>query len=142
LEFIIIFNFLILSGLFILKYVHHKDLFREYLNLLVLSILFYTTPLIISFGVYFGLWHSLGSTFDQIQFLKQKNSKFNIIDFSLKSIPLSIVSFIFFLIITLKLTNFSTQDLSSKTASFFIFLATITLPHTIMRDKLYQKIRC
>ncbi|MGI8502266.1 MAG: Brp/Blh family beta-carotene 15,15'-dioxygenase [Hassallia sp.] len=111
---------------------------------IILGLLFYITPLIISFGVYFGLWHSLGSTFDQLEYLKKVNSKVSLISYYLKSIPLSIISIMFLIIIALFLNNFNVQELqkhlNTTMASFFIFIASITLPHTIIRDKLYRNI--
>lgn len=139
LKFIIILNFVVLTVLFSLNFVQKKDFFRECLNLLVLSILFYTTPLIISFGVYFGLWHSLSSTFDQLHFLKKKNLKFNLINFSIDSIVFSIIPLIIFVLFAFNSDKFSTDNFSLKVADFFIFIATITLPHTLVRDKLYKK---
>lgn len=137
-------NFLIISLLFSFKYASKKDLIREYLVLSVLELLFYTSPLIISFGVYFGLWHSLSSTFDQLECLKKVNSKASLIDDYLKSIPIIIISIILLIIIALFLNNFNIQELqqhlNTTMASFFIFIASITLPHTIIRDKLYINI--
>ncbi|MEH2120933.1 Brp/Blh family beta-carotene 15,15'-dioxygenase [Nostoc sp.] len=141
---IIILNSLIISLFFNLKYLSQKDLIREYLSLIILGILFYTTPLIISFGVYFGLWHSLGSTFDQLECLKKANLKASGIDYYLKSIPISIISIIFLIIIAFFLNDFNIEQLqkhlNTTMASFFIFIASITLPHTIIRDNLYRSI--
>lgn len=138
-----IFNFFILSILYILNYATKKDLFREYLNLSVLGLLFYTTPLIISFGVYFGLWHSLGSTLEQLQFNDKTNFWENLINFYLKSLPLIIISLLILLATILIYSELNTDRLLNKfdviIACFFIFIAIITLPHTIIRDKFYQK---
>ncbi|MBV8882853.1 MAG: Brp/Blh family beta-carotene 15,15'-dioxygenase [Chroococcidiopsidaceae cyanobacterium CP_BM_RX_35] len=142
LVFIIILNSVVLSLLLIFKYANMKEIFRESLNLLVLSLLFYTTPLMVSFGVYFGLWHSLGSTFDQIQFIRKYNSKFNFVDFYLKSIPLTLISISIFIVFYLFFLHFNHLDFQKSNliiGLFFINLAAITLPHTIIRDKLYIK---
>ncbi len=97
---IILLNSLIISVLFMFKYITKKELLRETLNLLVLSLLFYTAPLMVSFGVYFGLWHSLGSTFDQIQFIRRYDLQFDFVDFYLKSIPLNVISIAAFIYLT------------------------------------------
>ncbi|MEH2067705.1 MAG: Brp/Blh family beta-carotene 15,15'-dioxygenase [Nostoc sp.] len=140
---IIIINFLTIGLLFSLKYANKKDLIREYLILSVLGILFYTTPLMISFGIYFSIWHSLGSTFDQIELLRNNTDNLKITDFYLRAIPLSIISIIFLILVALFLNNFNIQELeknlNATMAAFFIFLAAITFPHTIIRDKLYRK---
>lgn len=139
---LVILNILVINGLFSCKYITQKELLREHLNLLVLGLLFYTNPLIISFGIYFSLWHSLGSTFDQIQLFKRGDRNINLISFYLKAMPLTIASLTIFLAVSLILVNFNIQELAKNLntiiALFFIFLATITLPHTIIRDRLYR----
>ncbi|MBV9385462.1 MAG: Brp/Blh family beta-carotene 15,15'-dioxygenase [Chroococcidiopsidaceae cyanobacterium CP_BM_ER_R8_30] len=142
LVFIIILNSIILGLLFLFEYATKQEMFREILNLFVLGLLFYTTPLMISFGVYFGLWHSLGSTFDQIQFIRKYNSKFNFVDFYLKSIPLTLISILVFVAFYLFFFYFNYQPFQKTSliiGLFFINLAAITLPHTIIRDKLYVR---
>ena len=132
-------NFLILSILFVFKYLTKQELLREILNLTVLSLLFYTAPLMVSFGVYFGLWHSLGSSLDQIQFIRKYDLKFDFANFYIKSIPLTLISITAFILSYLFLVhfNYSQQDINITISWFFIGLAAITLPHTIIRDRLY-----
>jgi len=136
---IILLNSLIISVLFMFKYVTKKELLRETLNLLVLSLLFYTALLMVSFGVYFGLWHSLGFTFAQIQFIRRYDLQFDFVDFYLKSIPLTVISIAAFILSYLFLIhlNHFQKDLNLTISWFFIGLAAITLPHTITRDRLY-----
>ncbi len=137
---IIILNFVIMSLLFIFKCVTKQELIKEILNLLVLGLLFYTAPLMTSFGVYFGFWHSLGSTFDQIQFVRKYDFKFNFVDFYLKSVPLTLISISVFTLFYFFLFHFNPQSFQESNliiGYFFINLAAITLPHTIIRDKLY-----
>ncbi len=140
---IILLNSLIISALFIFKYANNKELLREALNLSVLAILFYTAPLMVSFGVYFCLWHSLGSTFDQLQLIRKSNLKFNLLDVYLQYIPLTIIALLVFITVYCFLAHFnknlSPENLNAIIGLFFIGLAAITLPHTIIRDKLYSR---
>lgn len=140
---IIFVNSLIISALFIFNYVNNEELLRETLNLSVLALLFYTAPLMVSFGVYFCLWHSLGSTFDQLQLLRKSHLNFNLIDVYLQSIPLSIIAIVIFITTYCFLAHFnknlSPENLNAIIGLFFIGLAAITLPHTIIRDKLYSR---
>ena len=136
-------NFLTISMLFIFHYATEKEFIQEALNLSLLGLLFYSAPLLVSFGVYFGLWHSLGSTFDQIQLIRKYNQKFSFSDFYLCSLPLSVVSILGFIAGYLFLAHYNVtaqNDLNSLTCLFFIGIAALTVPHTFVRNKIYANI--
>jgi Brp/Blh family beta-carotene 15,15'-monooxygenase len=136
-------NVLLLGILFVIGSVTQHQLLQELLNLGILSFLFCTAPLMLSFAVYFGLWHSLASTLDQIKFIRQYNLQFDWSMFYRASIPYSLVSILGFVL--LYATTWSHNgDLQGtiygSISLFFIGLAVITLPHTIIRDGLYRRL--
>lgn len=133
-------NFLILSFLVQYHYISKQDCLKEVFNILILAVLFYTAPLIISFGIYFTLWHSLGSTLDQIKFIHQYDSTFGFSTFYLRVIPLTFISVLLLAIAEVLLHEFSfyQPSLTAATSLFFGSLAAITLPHALLRDELYQ----
>lgn len=140
---VIIVNYIIMSALFLSNNATKNELLRESLNLCVLGLLFYKAPLMISFSVYFGLWHAVSSILDQINFIKKYNSNFKLIDLYISSLPLTIAFLGVFSIAYLLLADFQHQfncfNLNSLIGWFFVAIAAITLPHTILRDKLYIK---
>ena len=50
------------------------SVWKELFYLMLISVLFYTTNLIVSFAAYFVIWHSIPSIFDQINYLYKKVS--------------------------------------------------------------------
>lgn len=63
---------------FILWMIDYKRLklsvWKELFYLMLISVLFYTTNLIVSFAAYFVIWHSIPSIFDQINYLYKEVS--------------------------------------------------------------------
>lgn len=95
--------------------------------LLLLALLFSTTPLIYGFAIYFVVWHSVPSIQDQIRFLypKQKTSFLSYLKSSMPYWIASVVGlgFVYFYF---DISSFSFLPL------FFSFLAAITFPHTVV----------
>lgn len=137
---VVLLNLLIFSLLKQQRYLSRQVYLKEVFNLVVLAILFYSAPLIVSFGVYFAFWHSLGSTLDQIRFIRQYDSKFSLKIFYWQTAPLTLLSVFLFVIAGLILTEFNYYSPSATAIAglFFVSLAAITLPHALIRDGLYQ----
>lgn len=75
------YNFVIISGsilafLFLLRIIEGslkiKGFLIELLDLGILTLLFKFTPLLFSFGIYFGLWHSLNAMVSERKYLYRK----------------------------------------------------------------------
>ena len=112
-----------------------QDFVREVFSLIVLATLFICTPLLVGFACYFGLWHSLSSVLDQVNVLSESDNTFNLKRFYRKSMPLTIVSLIGMLLIF-----YVGQQLIPSLpilSIFFVILATITLPHMVLVDRMY-----
>jgi len=101
---IILLNVLLLGGLTQLRYLSRSVFWREVVNLLVLAVLFNSAPLIVSFGIYFTLWHSLSSTVAQIHLIRQFNPAFNLTTFYVQAAPLTLVSIALFVLMLTQLS--------------------------------------
>ncbi|MFN7116983.1 MAG: Brp/Blh family beta-carotene 15,15'-dioxygenase [Saprospiraceae bacterium] len=109
---------------------------RELMNLLTLSALFFSTPLLLGFAIYFVVWHSLGSANDQIHFFKTRRSAYSWKHYLRQTLPLSVVAiaglgFLYWLKTLL--------GLQPHIGILFIFISVITLPHMILMDQLYDE---
>jgi beta-carotene 15,15'-dioxygenase len=101
-----------------------KRIFQELLFLFVFAIIFKTSSLIWGFAIYFILWHSIPSMFDQITFLYKSVSIENFIKYFKSAFVYWIVSL--FGISILYLIFRKDYFFNSL---FFSFLAAITFPH-------------
>lgn len=101
-----------------------KRIFQELLFLFVFAIIFKTSSLIWGFAIYFILWHSIPSMFDQITFLHKSVSVENFIKYFKSAFFYWIVSLFGILILYLIFR----KDYFFN-ALFFSFLAAITFPH-------------
>ncbi len=118
-------SFLILT---IIKFLRNKEfiktVFQELLFLFVFAIIFKTSSLIWGFAIYFILWHSIPSMFDQITFLYGAISLVNFKKYFKAAFYYWIVSLVGILILF-----FVFQKDYFFDALFFSFLAAITFPH-------------
>lgn len=111
------------------------DMHKEIFSLFILFGLFISTPLLIGFGVYFLLWHSLGSILDQLKIFKSHDVKYDISTYLIQLLPLSLLAF---LGLALAYLWFGTEISSSFNLSIlFIFISVITVPHSILIDQFY-----
>ena len=101
-----------------------KRIVQELLFLFVFAIIFKTSSLIWGFAIYFILWHSIPSMFDQITFLYGSVSFENFKKYFKSAFFYWIVSLIGILILFLIFR----EDYFFN-ALFFSFLAAITFPH-------------
>ncbi len=90
-------------------------------------------PLMLSFGLYFVGSHSIHAWGHIAKNLKIPNTKLY-----LQSLPFN-VGALFILAIFLFLQNENTQLLQSYAATFFVFLACVSLPHIILMHLFYKK---
>jgi beta-carotene 15,15'-dioxygenase len=129
------FAFLVFCTYFAVKSVgFRKQLFSELFYLLVFSIIFKSSSLIWGFAIYFGLWHSIPSIRNQIQFLYGKVSSKNVLRYIKEASLYWIIS-----LVGLTILYFIFKDLQLFNALFFSFLAAITFPHVFVILKMFDK---
>jgi beta-carotene 15,15'-dioxygenase len=130
------FVFLVFCTYFSIKsVVFRKQLFLELFFLLVFSIIFKSSSLIWGFAIYFGIWHSIPSILNQIQFLYGKVNSKNVLRYIKEAFLYWIIS-----LIGLALLYFIFKDLQLFNALFFSFLAAITFPHMFVILKMFDKV--
>ncbi|WP_440880545.1 Brp/Blh family beta-carotene 15,15'-dioxygenase [Tenacibaculum sp. C7A-26P2] len=105
-------------------YNDYKTLLEEILNFTFFYILFKATSLIVSFSIYFIIWHSIPSIFDQIEFLYKKKSKSLVILYLKKSSLLWLISLF---LVTLSFIYLKESILFNS--FIFAILFIISIPH-------------
>jgi len=104
----------------------------------LIHLTFYLFPVIISFTFYFIFLHSLKVLFQEYSFLKEKFTDLNFIKFIKLLLPHTLISLIFLLLFIF----FSEETSINLSALLFamISISVITLPHSVVMAKFYQKI--
>lgn len=115
--------------LFIHKKSSSRNLILILLQTLFVLILFYKLPPIVSFSLYFGLWHSLVILEKEYLLLKETKVIKGIFDFVYLLTPFTLTSLIGLIILVYIL------DLNSY-FTLLIFISAIAFPHTLIMDKL------
>ncbi len=111
-----------------------NEFYKEVFNFFILMLLFFTTPLLIGFGIYFVFWHSMASIKDQLKIFNRLNKHFNTQKFLWQLVPLSVGAFIGLSILYFFLGDKMDQGLNL--GAFFLFISVITVPHSILMDRL------
>lgn len=100
---------------------------EEILYLFVLFIIFKASNLIISFGIYFIVWHSIPSIIDQLEFMYGKASRQNFIKYLKKSILFWGIG-----LLTIGILFWYYKDSILLESVLFGVLFVISLPHVIV----------
>lgn len=113
-----------------------KEFKQEIGKILLLSMLFFTTPLLVGFGVYFVLWHSFEAMHHQVSLLKTTKPGYRMSDYLIQSLPLTLVSFAG---LGMLLYFFGdTFNKGQNMGALFLFIAVITVPHAFLMEWLYR----
>jgi beta-carotene 15,15'-dioxygenase len=113
-----------------------KEFKQEIGKILLLSMLFFTTPLLVGFGVYFVLWHSFEAMNHQVSLLKKTKPAYRMRDYLIQSLPLTLASFA-----GLGMLLYFFGDVFNKgqnMGALFLFIAVITVPHAFLMEWLYR----
>jgi Brp/Blh family beta-carotene 15,15'-monooxygenase len=125
--------FLVFTGFYINTFctIFKKHIAINLFFLALFTIIFLNSGLIWGFGIYFILWHSVPSIYDQVMYLYGSSSKKSWLAY-FKS------GFIFWLIPSLSifaLYFFVNNDITFK-ALFFALIAAVTFPHAYVISKM------
>ncbi|WP_299122577.1 Brp/Blh family beta-carotene 15,15'-dioxygenase [uncultured Winogradskyella sp.] len=105
----------------------------ELFYLIIFSIIFKVSSLIWGFTIYFILWHSIPSLYEQVLFIYGNFNKKNLLRYCKTAFPYWIISIIGILIVY---SIFRDDKLFY--AIFFSFIAAVTFPHTLVINKLFS----
>ena len=122
-------------NLFANKILSSTQILQELLQIGLLMILFWLTPPLIGFAIYFVFWHSLTSIMDQIEFLKERRKSYSIAKYIKDTLPLTILALLsmgggYYLL--------SGQGIAIDIGWIFVFISIITLPHVLLIELLYE----
>lgn len=129
-------NLLQIVNLFEQELISKERFYRELSNFLLLVGLFATTPLLVGFGLYFMCWHSVSSTLDQLKIFQDWDQEYDLKKYLLQVIPLTALAFLGLGAIYYFLGDQMNHGINL--GAFFLFIAIITVPHSILMDKLYS----
>ncbi len=139
---LIISNLLLVNILFIaanysFNYLQFNQALKEILILLTLTLLYYTTPLYLSFFTYWIFFHSYNSFIETSQYLYNSRTIRSLFKSWKKSLPLSLVSYLGMILLYLVLSSNSENVLIS---TLFIVIACLTVPHMIVIQYMYNNL--
>ncbi len=120
------------------KYISNDSLKKEFFLIFLIHISFFLFPVIICFTLYFVVLHSLKVLLEEFKYLKNKNKKFNLINFIITLSPYTFIS-ILTIIAFLFMSKYGYLNISILLLSI-ISISVITLPHSVTMAKFYKKI--
>lgn len=108
-------------------------IFKELFYLIVFAIVFKVSTLIWGFTIYFILWHSIPSLFEQVHFIYGSFKKETIINYLKGAFPYWLVSLVGIVFVV---SIFKEEKLLY--AILFSFIAAITFPHALVINKMFK----
>ena len=136
-DYVFLFTLIFLIIFFAINLIINKKKYKifilEIFKLLIFAIIFEVSTLIWGFTIYFILWHSIPSLFEQITYIYGDFDKENAIDYVKKAFPYWLISIIGLVVLYLVF-----NDNSLIYIIFFSFIAAITFPHTIVINRLFK----
>lgn len=113
-----------------------EDLVKELFSFVLLYVLYATAPLYVSFIVYWAFWHSLNSVIEITRIWNTDDFLHRVARFFRSAAPLTIVTFGGIAAIFWIVGAYGSRDI--LIATFFVIIAAITLPHTVIMERLYR----
>lgn len=108
----------------------------EYIMLLLYALVFYFSPLLFGFAIYFALWHSLPSLSDQIEFVYKVNFLEGFKRYFKDAAMYWLVSVIGFAVFL-----YFFYETKLFYSFLFTFIAAITFPHVIVMGKMFNYLK-
>ncbi|MEY3367358.1 MAG: hypothetical protein RI973_513 [Bacteroidota bacterium] len=136
LGFLLLSNAICLTVLRSLRLLDNAALLREAAVFSLLMLLFWTTPLLVGFSVYFVFWHSLGTVRDQVEVLRRCDPSFSLSKYLWQLCPFTALS-----LAGLAVMYWFMGDLLNRGANLgvlFLFVSIITVPHAILMNQFYN----
>jgi Brp/Blh family beta-carotene 15,15'-monooxygenase len=133
---ILLLNVVMLFGLRLNGHIDRSILFSEVLKLTTLSFMFYFTPLLVGFTLYFTLWHSLSSLLDQVAFFRHQWPSFTLSNYYCQAAPYTLLAV--FGLIGLVFGQSILFPQASILSLFLILIACVTLPHIVLVEERYK----
>lgn len=127
---------LAMALLYFKKLISKQVLRAEVTNLIVLSLLFYCTPLLVGFGLYFAGWHSLSSILEQVAFFQTKNPAYKWQQYLRQVMPYTLLAIFGMLAVWGAQESLS---VGAHIGLLFLGISLVTLPHMILIELLYAQ---
>lgn len=137
---LVVINVWLFCFLYFSKMIALQDFVRELVTLLVLTLLFFSTPLLLGFFIYFGLWHSFGSVLDQLDFVRRQtqNPRYSLFQYYKDAAPMTLLSFAG--MGALWYAQSQGWLPYSLVALLFVTISVVTLPHMLLIERLYERL--
>lgn len=133
---ILIINCILIVFLKYSRSITKNQLLEEFGKLALLSLLFYYSPMLVGFTLYFALWHSLSSLMSQLSFYQKLWPDFTLSDYYRQAAPYTLLAVLGFVLMVFGHAYFLPGV--SVISTFMVFIACVTLPHIVIVDDSYQ----
>lgn len=120
---------------FLLKHITLKSMLFEIIEILILSVLAHQSNLIITFGIFFGLWHALRASQVQIHKINTVQD-YSVKIFIKESLPFTLIS-IFGISLMLLIATFFEASIQVEML-FLVAISMLTLPHMFIYERFYN----
>jgi Brp/Blh family beta-carotene 15,15'-monooxygenase len=129
-------NVILIICLRIAGYIDSLRMVFEAIKLVVLGFMFFYTPLLVGFTIYFTLWHSLGSLLSQIDFFRIQWPSFTLYHYYRQATQYTLLAVLGLLGMVVA-QPYLFPDISLFSI-FLVFISCVTLPHIFLIEESYK----
>ena len=138
-SFVLLISLVLLSALFIYfkakELIDNKELGEQLVQMFVITCIFYATPLLASFCIYFVFWHSIQSFYMHLDIFEHNGAKINLKRYLAIGLPFSLLAIFFILMVS---TSIEQDIIESNLGWFFMGISIISMPHMIITDEILK----
>ena len=130
-------NLAISTGLYFKDIIDERRWLLELGSLILLGLLFWRTPLLVGFAIYFGIWHSLGSLVDQLYHFRKIDPSIQWKSLGQAALPYTVAA-----LLGLALFAFVPAGQANEYLAIgggLVFISLVTMPHMILIEHLYEQ---
>lgn len=133
---LLVVNAAILWALYRSRCLSRNSLLKELVSFVLLFGVYATAPLFVSFIVYWVFWHSLNSAIEISRTWRGRPPLAQVWQFYKAAIPLTLVTFAGMAVIFWAVDVYG--SLEGLVGTFFVIIAAVTVPHTVVMERLYR----
>ncbi|MFP4431031.1 MAG: Brp/Blh family beta-carotene 15,15'-dioxygenase [Spirochaetaceae bacterium] len=133
---LLVMNVAILTVLLHRRVLSGADYWKEVAGFVVLLALYTTAPLYVSFIVYWAFWHSVNSAIEIADTWPEPHAMARVVRFYRAALPLTVITFGGIAAVFWLAEAYGSP--SALIGVFFVIIAALTLPHTVVMELLYR----
>lgn len=138
LRLVFIAQFILIQGAIALSWSRERNVIVRFIaDSALIAALFYVAPPLLSFAIYFAMWHSIGHIGEIRSYFGSQGVPLTVRGFFARALPFTLVSFVGLALLVWATSSFGLQN--QVISLTFILISVLTLPHMVVANSMLRK---